>query len=203
MIFKKLINHNYSSRNKESIKYIVIHDTGNLSKGADANAHYNYFNTKDRQASAHYFVDDSKVLQVVEDFNASWHCGDGRGKFGITNSNSIGVEICINSDGDYNKALDHTVELVKDLMSNYSIPIERVVRHFDASKKICPKTMSENNWDKWNKFRDSLDLSRALDILVKKEIINSPSYWKENAREGKMVRGEFSASLIKRVAAKI
>ncbi|OWZ83243.1 N-acetylmuramoyl-L-alanine amidase family protein [Natranaerobius trueperi] len=203
MIFKKLINYNYSSRNKESIKYIVIHDTGNLSKGADANAHYNYFNTKDRQASAHYFVDDSKVLQVVEDFNASWHCGDGNGKFGITNSNSIGVEICINSDGDYNKALDHTVELVKDLMSNYSIPIERVVRHFDASKKICPKTMSENNWDKWDKFRDSLDLSRALDILVKKDIINSPSYWKENAREGKMVRGEFSASLIKRVAAKI
>ena len=27
----------------------------------------------------------------------TWHCGDGKNKYGITNANSLGIEICINS----------------------------------------------------------------------------------------------------------
>ena len=37
--------------------------------------------------------------------------------------------------------------------------------------------------------------------MVKKEIINSPQYWLDNARKGKTVNGEYAAILIKRVAA--
>lgn len=156
-INKKLIKYNFNvGRSGQPIKYIVIHDTGNTSKGAGANNHYLYFNGGNRQASAHYFVDDTQILQVVEDNNTSWHCGDGKGKYGITNSNSIGIEICINSDGNYDKAVDSTIELTKYLMKKYNIPIENVVRHYDASRKICPATMSKNNWAKWHEFKNRL-----------------------------------------------
>ena len=57
------IGYNYSVR-REPVKYIVVHDTGNTSKGADAMAHYNYFNSGDRQSSADFFVDDKRALCV-------------------------------------------------------------------------------------------------------------------------------------------
>ena len=155
-INENLIKYNFSSRKNTPIKYIVIHDTGNTGYKADANAHYNYFNTGDRQASAHYFVDDKQILRVVKDSNKSWHCGDGLGKYGITNENSIGIEICINKDGDYNKAVGNTLYLVKYLMNNYNIGIDNVVRHYDASRKCCPNTMSQNNWLKWTEFKNKL-----------------------------------------------
>lgn len=70
---KRLISYNFSSGNNPY--YIVIHDTGNPGAGADANAHFNFFNGGNRDSSAHYFVDDEQCLQVVEDYNCSWHCG--------------------------------------------------------------------------------------------------------------------------------
>lgn len=151
-INKKLIKYNFSSRNGTEIKYIVVHDTGNPRKGAGAHNHYLYFNGGNRNASAHYFVDDKEIIQTVEDSNASWHCGDGKGRYGITNSNSIGIEICINEDGDFEKAKTNAIVLVRTLMTLYNIPKENVVRHFDASKKICPKSMSDLGWRKWSEF---------------------------------------------------
>ena len=41
-------------------------------------------------------------------------------------------------------------------MSELNIPIERVVRHFDASRKNCPASMSANNWAEWYKFKEML-----------------------------------------------
>lgn len=153
---KRLIKYNYSLRRGTKIKFIVVHDTGNKNIGAGAINHYKYFAGGDRQASAHYFVDDKGVVQIIEDAHASWHCGDGRGKFGITNTNSIGIEICVNPDSNYNIALDNTIVLIRELMSYYNIPKRCVVRHFDASGKICPKSMSENNWKAWKDFLEKI-----------------------------------------------
>jgi N-acetylmuramoyl-L-alanine amidase CwlA len=154
-IQKKLINHNFTKGTNDP-KYIVIHDTGNSSNGANANAHYNYFNGGNRNASAHIFVDDSNIIQTVDFKDSSWHCGDGYGKYGITNQNSIGIEICINSDGDYNKAVSNAIELTKSLMKEYNIGIDNVVRHYDASGKNCPQSMSSNSWQKWKEFKSML-----------------------------------------------
>lgn len=156
LINKKLIHYNFSSRNGTRIAYIVVHDTGNPSPGADAMAHYRYFGGGNRRASAHYFVDDHGVVQIIEDAYAAWHCGDGRGKRGITNRNSIGVEICINRGVDRKAALVHARDLVRELMAFYRIPKDRVVRHFDASGKICPGTMAAKNWAEWWGFWESL-----------------------------------------------
>lgn len=155
-IEKKQIAYNRVARTSR-IKYIVIHDTGNKSKGADADAHFKYFNGGNRNSSADFFVDDKKILQV-NDYTKyyTWQVGDGKGKYGITNQNSIGVEICVNADGDYDKAFKNAVELTKYLMGILSIPAERVVRHYDASRKNCPASMSANSWAKWNEFKEAI-----------------------------------------------
>ena len=156
-INEKLIKYNFSSRGGEEIKYIVIHDTGNTSKGAGADNHFLFFNAADRQSSAHYFVDGKQILRVIKDEDKSWAVGDGGGKYGITNENSISIEMCINSDGDFNKTYLNTLNLTKNLMNKYSISIENVVRHYDASRKICPNIWKENNWEKWNRFKEDLN----------------------------------------------
>lgn len=161
-INKRQIGYNRSTRSQKPI-YIVIHDTGNTGKGANANSHFNYFNGGNRNSSADFFVDDTQVLQV-NDYTKyyTWHCGDGHGKYGITNHNSVGIEICVNSDGNYDKAFAKAVELTKYLMKQLNISIERVVRHYDASRKNCPASMSGNGWKLWVDFKNRLTESEEL-----------------------------------------
>lgn len=151
------IKYNRSNRGGTPIKYIVVHDTGNPSRGANATAHYNYFNGGDRSSSADFFVDDTQVLCVNDYYKFyTWHCGDGHGKYGITNRNSVGIEFCINVDSDRDKTLARTAQLVRELMQELDIPIDRVVRHYDASRKNCPQSMSGNGWAQWYKFKEKL-----------------------------------------------
>lgn len=158
------IKYNYSSRRGNSVKFIVIHDTANKNAGANAYNHYRYFGGKNRNASAHYFVDDKEIVQIVGDSKAAWHCGDnqgyGRALNGATNLNSIGVELCVNKDGDYDKALFNLVELVKNLMKKFKIPLERVCRHYDVTRKNCPSTFTTDDWVRFKKRLGN-------DILIK------------------------------------
>ena len=159
---KKQISYNYAVRT-ERIRYIVVHDTQNKNKGADADAHFNYFNGGNRNSSADFFVDDKRILQVNNYIKFyTWHVGDGKGKYGVTNQNSIGVEICVNADGDYNKAFDNAVKLIRHLMKELNIPPECVIRHYDASRKICPVSMSENSWENWGKFKEAIMEDRVF-----------------------------------------
>ncbi len=151
IIDKRPIKYNFSRRH-EKIKYIVIHDTGNSRFGAGAIAHYKYFNSGNKNASAHYFVDDKNIVETVEVSLAAWHCGDGKGKRGITNQNSIGIEICVNSDSDFNMAKLQAIELIRFLMDSYNIEKKNVVRHYDASRKTCPAAMSADSWAMWEEF---------------------------------------------------
>ena len=136
---KKLIRYNFSSRQGARIAYIVVHDTGNRAASADAMNHYRYFNGGNRRAYA------------------AWHCGDGRGRYGIRNSNSIGVELCINQGNDMAKTYDYARDLIRELMAYYGIPKSRVVRHYDASRKVCPGHMlGKGDWGPWWGFWESL-----------------------------------------------
>ena len=168
------IKYNRSNRGGTPIRYIVVHDTGNPSRGANATAHYNYFNGGDRSSSADFFVDDTQVLCVNDYYEYyTWHCGDGRGKYGITNRNSVGIEFCINVDSDRDKTLERTAQLVRELIQELNIPIDRVVRHYDASRKNCPQSMSGNGWAQWYKFKEKLkgeDLTMAQYEELKNEI---------------------------------
>lgn len=148
---------NHISERNQNIKYIVIHDTGNSTPGAGANAHKKYFLTTERKASADFLVEEDTVIKLNNYYKYfTWHCGDGRGKYGITNSNSIGIEMCINAGSNYQKTVNNTIKLTYKLMQELDIPLNRVVRHYDASRKRCPGSMAAKNWDKWYRFKQSL-----------------------------------------------
>lgn len=148
----------------EKPRYIVIHTTGNTRRGADAEAHFKYWNSGRVGQSADFVVDDKGALKINDYIQYyTWHCGDGKGKYGITNGNSIGIEICVNEDGDFEKALTNTVELVKKLKAETGI--ENVVRHYDASRKNCPAALSANDWAKWKELKRRIAEVRELESV--------------------------------------
>lgn len=153
-IQKMLIGINYSRGVTISPTYIVIHETDNEDAGANAVANRNYFaNHPEAEASTHFVVDDHSMIQCLELNQKGWHVGDNRGHSDITNSNTIGIEICVNSDGDYMKARANAIELVKYLISVTGIPASRVVRHYDASGKWCPRRMLDTP-TLWTEFKN-------------------------------------------------
>lgn len=173
-------------RNTKDIKFIVIHDTGNRSAGADAMAHYRYLNHAKRYGSAHYHVDDKQIIQTIGDSRVAWSVGDMwarryRTRSDVTNWNSLNVEMCINSDGDYAKTWENTVELVKNLLKVF--PQCEVVRHFDATGKPCPGSMRAENWKLWDKFLSDVKKPMKLRIDLSKSSIAIPVEKKVNGME--------------------
>lgn len=143
------------------VQYIVIHFVGAAGQALDNAV---YFEHADRGASAHYFVDSKEIYEVVPDNRVAWHVGDGRGKFGITNYNSIGIEGCQDTSTGRNawewqfhpETYKQMIALTIHLMKKHGVPIERVVRHYDASRKLCPGNWAPNNWAKWHQFKKDL-----------------------------------------------
>lgn len=175
-----LVKYNFTKGANNPL-YIVVHDTGN--PGATAYNHYQYFNGGNRGASAHYFVDDKDIIQIINDYDAAWHCGDGNGIYGITNFNSIGIEMCLTDNMD--KVTASTVDLIVELMQEWDIPIERVVRHYDASRKSCPNHMASNNWSKWWAFKERVkkryeqDIAGTTGIEEVEQVAQTEQHWVE------------------------
>ena len=172
-----------------TIKYIVIHYTaGASSSKGKAMTIRNMWQNSSTNASADFVVDDEQIIQANPNLTG-YYCssvGDGKGKYGITNTNSVSIEMCstlkkgtsasaANHTGwtISEKVIDNTVALTKYLMAKYNIPIGRVVRHYDASGKYCPgvigwndgviynettgkSTGKKNNSDEWLKFKQKL-----------------------------------------------
>lgn len=163
-------------RSYNDIKFIVIHDTANKGVGANAMSHKNYLEHATRFGSAHYYVDDHEIIQTIGDSHTAWSVGDTwarkyRTRSDVNNYNSLNLELCINSDGDYNKAFFNLVELTKNLMFKFGIPHDRVVRHFDASGKPCPSSMRDNNWQRWREFQSEIVKPMRLKIDLNKDSV--------------------------------
>lgn len=134
-------------------KFITVHQTGNTSRGANAEMHARLqSNGNGRSASWHYQVDDKEAIQSFPHSAQCFAAGDGRGD---GNLNSIHVEICINSDGDYKKAVENGAKVVRHIMKEESISILNVKQHFDWSRKNCPAQIrSGKDGITWSKFLD-------------------------------------------------
>ena len=185
-IIKMPLGVHISKAPNREIKYLAIHFTaGSSSKAGSAKSVKHVF--EQRKASADFCVDDRDMVQFNPDLHNyyCWAVGDGNGKYGVTNKNSISIEICSslkkgtsaavpNHSGWYftDAALENAVKLSKYLMKKYNIPIDRVIRHYDASRKSCPglvgwnddtlykedgsKTKEKNNSNEWIKFKKNL-----------------------------------------------
>ena len=170
-------NYNISKRT-QSVKYIVIHYVGSGSSSA-GNAKNNcvYF------AGGNHNASDGGIWEYADpSLYYTWHCGDGHGKYGITNANSIGIEVCQNGDRPFTeKEIGYLAELVPSLMAKYGVSASNVVRHYDASRKSCPLyyvkrssewtslkqriTGSANGWVKengsWYYYKNGVKLANA------------------------------------------
>ena len=153
-IIQQLTPVNRSIRSSRAIQYIVIHYVG-ATGSAKNNAIY--FGSRYVGASAHYFVGHAgeEIYQVVADKDIAWHCGT-TGTYRhpeCRNSNSIGIELCCwqNEDGWYfdPETVTNAIALTKQLMAQYSIPADHVLRHYDVTGKICPEPMVRDSavWD--------------------------------------------------------
>ena len=140
----------YIGQNKPA--YIVIHETDNWSKGADAKAHATAMKNGNLAGTVHYYVDSKSVYQTLDHNDGAWAVGDGKGKYGITNRNSINIEICVNPETDYYKAVDKAEQLAAQLLKQYGWRTDRLKRHYDASRKNCPRRIqAEGRWPEFVK----------------------------------------------------
>ena len=146
---------NFSNK-KITPKYIVWHDTGVRDQSDEGNA--TYFRSVYREASANYFIDENSITEVVAPGYVAWHVGDGAGRYGITNQNSIGIELCPEADGSFKpETIANAVWLGKKLMKDFGILPENNVRHYDASRKNCPQYLNtDGKWTLWYAFKAQL-----------------------------------------------
>lgn len=141
---------NYDVYSSRTIANVIIHYTGNKKDTAYANA--NYFKGANRNASAHFFVDNDNIYQAIALKNVAWHCG-GYHYYHPTarNSNSIGIEMCCTA-GNYKvsaKTIKNTAYLTANLCKRLGIKSsevdKHVLRHYDITHKNCPAQMVDNS----------------------------------------------------------
>ena len=185
------LNVHISKLQGRTIKYIAIHFTaGSSSKPGKAREIKHVFET--RKASADFAVDDAEMVQFNPD-PKNCYCWSVGGKKAADvnvpdgrNSNTISIEICStrqkgtslaqanHSGWSYtDKAIENAIKLTKILMKKFNIPVERVIRHYDISGKLCPGIIGwndgqlydtngkpligkRNNSNKWKEFKDKL-----------------------------------------------
>lgn len=153
-IQKKLSTNNcYLNSNRP--KYIVIHDTDNFDSEANAERHASAQFNGNLSTSVHFYVDDHSIYQSLDINHGSWSVGVKYGTPSIkdvTNYNTINIELCVNPENDYDKTRRNAIELVRYLMKETQIPVDRVIRHYDCCVKKCPATMI-NNPALWDDFK--------------------------------------------------
>lgn len=131
---------------KNSMASVTIHETDNFAATADAEAHGNYLDSESGEKSKtswHYTVDDHAIVQHLPDNESAWHSATNEG-----NTTSIGIEICVNAGGDYNKARTNAEALVRLLMLEHS-SIQNIYQHYHWSGKDCPHKLRSVSgaWD--------------------------------------------------------
>ena len=141
-------NTSNKSGTRNTRKFITIHLTGNTSRGANAQAHANLqSNGNSRSANWHWQVDDTQAIQSFDHKFQLWHAGDGG--YGSGTLESIAIEGCVNSDGNYNKMISNLIDLVVYIMKTENIQsTNSVVTHNWWSGKYCP-TQILNGLNGW------------------------------------------------------
>ncbi len=115
-------------------RYVTIHATDNFARGAGARAHASGLHRGTHTAtynslgylSWHFTIDDRTIYQSLPCDEQGQHADyEGPG-----NRGSIGVEMCVNRDGDLRRTLDRSARFTAVLMKAYRIPLANVVPHY-------------------------------------------------------------------------
>lgn len=136
-----------------TVSFITIHDTANPNAGADAANHATYLKSDTAAnipASWHFTVDDGEIYQHLPLSENGWHAGDGGA--GTGNRQSIGIEICENSDGNRPQAEENAAWLTAKLLRDYNLSISAVKQHnYWSQTKDCPHILRARagGWDEF------------------------------------------------------
>ena len=175
-IIKNMTKYCHESR-KQQIKYIVVHGANNIMQNKNANSTADYFCSKNRRESYHYYVDDSSIIQTIIDNEISMHSEDA-GKNNITNENSISIYVCNTNGGISLKTEKKLSALLKYLLNKHNLSVNSIMRHYDVSGRLCPISYSINNWERWNKLIENLNGNNEKtiqDVLNNNKSKNVPS----------------------------
>ena len=138
----------------EQVNGIVIHYVGNPGTTAAQNHSYfeNLAQTGETYASSHFLVGlEGEIIQNVP-LDEIAYCSNQR------NEDTISIECCHPDDsGAFNQATyDSLVQLTRWLMEAYDLDTDQVIRHYDVTGKICPKSFVENP-EEWGQFLKDLE----------------------------------------------
>ena len=133
----------------EQVNGIVVHYVGNPGTTAEQNHSYfeNLAQTGETYASSHFLVGlDGEIIQNVP-LNEIAYCSNER------NDDTISIECCHPDDsGEFTQATyDSLVRLTRWLMEEYGLESGQVIRHYDVTEKICPKSFVEHP-EEWEQF---------------------------------------------------
>lgn len=163
--------------------YLTIHQTGNTDEGSNAMAHHRLQARSGVGYGWHWQVDDEMAIQTHDHSFKIWHAGDNRGK---GNTESISIEICVNSDGNYKKSVENGAKLAAMILKEENIDISRMVQHNYWSGKDCPHEIRYGkDGITWTDFVNKVKNYLEGDEEVKEEYM-------ERIQERYMINGNYS-----------
>lgn len=180
---------NRPKRPLKEVRGIVIHGTANTDVGADAQANRNYFNNnRKRHASAHFVVDEKEIVQCIPENEIAYHVGDEprvknipfrmeilMGQRGNPNDYLLGIEMCVNKDGNWVQTYQNTIQLVSRLMDLHQLSLNQLYRHIDITGKKCPM-MFLQPWN-WQLFKYHVQHGIQKIEYIETEVIKKE--WRE------------------------
>jgi N-acetylmuramoyl-L-alanine amidase len=189
-IIQKLLTPSKYNRPQTKLKQITkiaLHYVG--SAGGSAKAVNRYFEmlglgrtyvsskgtTLYKFASSHYIIGlEGEVIQNIPESEISY-CTNA------ANVYSLSIEVCHPEwDGKYTEATYNTmVELCADLCIKHNLnPLTDLIRHFEITKKICPKWFVDNP-NEWQIFKERVQALK--DIKEGKYMETNIPQWKKDA----------------------
>lgn len=173
----------------------------------------------------HAFVDDKEIWQYLPWDHRGWHAGGKANDthigieicepsgFFYSHNVMIGYEVLKNTDY-FRRAYQNTINLCIFLCKKYGLSEKDIICHSEGNVKGIASNHSDvmhwfplhgEDMDSFRKavkigLQNDYELELAVKILADKGIINTPNYWIQNAREGKTIKGDYAATLIKKIA---
>ena len=134
-------------------QYITVHNTGNPKPTADALMHASWLESlakagKD-EPSWQYTVDDTRVVQHLEDDQAGWHASDNDGPGNLA---SLGFELV--EIGNQERVLWNAGWAIAQKLKSKGKDTSVIRQHHDwaRDKKNCPRLLRANNGAGWTKL---------------------------------------------------
>lgn len=134
--------------------YLTTHNTGNPNPTANALMHASYLEGLAKagadEPSWHYTIDDTRIVQHLEDDWAGWHASDGTGD---GNFDSLGFELV--EIGDQERVLWNAGWLMAGKLKARGKTIAEAMRqHHDWARdgKDCPRLLRANGGAGWKRL---------------------------------------------------